>query len=149
MPARDFYHDLVVKGLEQEGWKITDDPLRLTFGRRNLFVDLGAEKGILGAVRGDHLIAVEIKGFAGPSDMKELEGALGQYILYRDILKRKDPQRLLYLAIPNYAFEAVFADELGELIVEEQGLRLLVFDPNQEKSLQWIPQLETEKPSLS
>jgi hypothetical protein len=29
MPAKDIFHDAVRKGLEQEGWVITDDPLRI------------------------------------------------------------------------------------------------------------------------
>lgn len=121
------------------GWEITDDPLRLTYGRRNLYVDLGAEKQLLGAVKGDRSIAVEIKSFAGMSDMKDLETALGQYVLYRDILTKKEPDRVLHLAIPRFAYETVFTDELGQLVVEQQRILLIVFDEAKEARLQWIP----------
>jgi hypothetical protein len=29
MAAKDVFHDAVIKGLEKEGWIITDDPLKL------------------------------------------------------------------------------------------------------------------------
>lgn len=44
MPAPDLYHDVVCTALIKDGWKITDDPLVLTIGRRSVFVDLGAQK---------------------------------------------------------------------------------------------------------
>lgn len=64
------------------------DPLRIRLARgRNLFVDLGAER-LLAAERGTEKIAVEVKSFTSPSDMKDLEQAVGQFILYARLLKR-------------------------------------------------------------
>ncbi|MEC4816876.1 MAG: element excision factor XisH family protein, partial [Scytonema sp. PMC 1069.18] len=62
MPAPDLYHDVVCTALIKDGWKITDDPLVLTIGRRSVFVDLGAEK-LIAAERGSDKIAIEIKSF--------------------------------------------------------------------------------------
>ncbi len=138
MPAKDLYHDAVVEALTSEGWTITDDPLRLAYGRRNLYVDLGAEN-LFAAVKGNRLIAVEIKSFAGASDMQDLEAALDQYVLYRDILAKREPDRILYLAVPLHAYEDGFKDELGQLVVEEQQVRLIVFDVVKEVILKWIP----------
>lgn len=138
MPRRDFYHDLVVQALEREGWTITHDPLRLNYGTRRLFVDLGAEN-VLAAVKGDRWIAVEIKSFVGASDIDELEKAIGQYIVYRDVLAKVDPRRQMYLAIPAFAYSSAFSDELGKLLIEEQKLKLIVFEDNQEDPLRWIP----------
>jgi hypothetical protein len=39
MPAKDIVHDAVRKGLEKEGWVITDDPLRIRSDRVALFLD--------------------------------------------------------------------------------------------------------------
>ncbi len=44
MPAKDLHHDAVKVALTKDGWTITDDPLTLRWGRKDLFVDLGAEK---------------------------------------------------------------------------------------------------------
>ncbi len=89
MPQRDLFHSSVVTALETAGWTITDDPLELSFGDRKLFADLGAERP-LGAVKGNERIAVEIKSFIGKSDVRDLELAIGQYNLYRAILRRTE-----------------------------------------------------------
>ena len=96
MPARDLYHHQVRQALVKDGWTITHDPLRLTWGRKDVYVDLGAER-ILAAEKGSQRIAVEIKTFLGPSDMQDLEQALGQFVLYRSVLRRREPDRELYL----------------------------------------------------
>ena len=44
MPAKDIFHDNVVNALIQDGWNITNDPLKLQWGNKDLYVDLGAEK---------------------------------------------------------------------------------------------------------
>ncbi len=39
MPAKDFYHNTVKTALIKDGWTITDDPLILKVGTRNVQVD--------------------------------------------------------------------------------------------------------------
>jgi len=46
MPVRDIHHYNVKKALIKDGWTITHDPLRLSFGGKDMYVDLGAEHGI-------------------------------------------------------------------------------------------------------
>lgn len=94
MPAKDMYHNQVRQALIKDGWTITHDRLRLSWGRKDLFVDLGAER-LLAAEKNNQQIAVEIKSFVGPSDMQDLEHAIGQFNVYRSILKRRDPKRLI------------------------------------------------------
>jgi hypothetical protein len=67
MPAKDLYHDTVVQALIKDGWEITDDPLILSYGGRELYVDLGAEKRAIAAQKDDQKIAVEIKSFLKPN----------------------------------------------------------------------------------
>jgi hypothetical protein len=81
MPAKDMYHGLVNRLLVADGWRITHDPYHIAVGRKNLFVDLGAEK-IFAAERAGKRIAVEVKSFEGQSEVHDLEEALGQYLLY-------------------------------------------------------------------
>ncbi len=137
MPRKDLYHDKVIKDLEREGWTITDDPLRLAYGGRNLYVDLGAES-LLGATKGKRRIAIEIKSFASLSDLADLENALGQYVLYRDVLSEVETERQLYLAIPRFAYESTFKDEFGQLVIAKQQLRIIVFEVDKEEALRWI-----------
>ncbi len=138
MPARDIYHDAVRAALEGDGWVITDDPLRLTWGTRDLYVDLGAER-LLAAERAGNRIAVEVKSFVGASDMADLETAIGQFAVYNVVLTRTDPGRILYLAVPERAGTTVFEEPIGQLLVATYDLRLLVFDPVAEEVLRWMP----------
>ena len=83
MPAKDFYHPVVVEALLADGWKVTDDPLRLSLGARDFYVDLGAELPV--AAEKDGLrVAIEVKSFVGASNIRDLELAVGQFVLYRE-----------------------------------------------------------------
>ena len=137
MPAKDIFHDIVKIALQKEKWEITDDPLRLKWGIRELFVDLGAKK-LLIAQKGEIKIAVEIKSFIGRSPMNELENALGQYILYRNILEETEKERKIYLAIRKSTYDEVFSEPIGVLAVQKNNLRLLIFDDEKEEIVQWI-----------
>ena len=64
MPARDLYHNIVKRALIKDGWTITHDPYTLSFGQKDVFVALGAERPIA-AEKGDEKIAVEVKTFEG------------------------------------------------------------------------------------
>ncbi|NEP89921.1 MAG: fatty-acid synthase [Okeania sp. SIO2C2] len=140
MPAKDFHHDTVKTALIKDGWIITDDPLILKIGTRNAFVDLGAEK-LIAAERGATKIAVEVKTFISPSPINDLEKAWGQFFLYSRILKKRDPNRQIYLAVERNIFETVFKEEAGQILLEEPGFRLLVFDVKIEEIIQWKPQI--------
>ena len=94
MPARNIYHEVVVQALTADGWTITDDPLRLAFGGKDLYVDLGAERVAIAAERGQQRIAVEIQSFLSPSPVRNLQEAVGQYDVYRAILAETEPDRL-------------------------------------------------------
>ena len=137
MPKRDLFHDAVVEALKRDGWTITNDPLELAFGDRKVFADLGAERPI-GAEKGEEKIAVEVKSFIGKSDIHELELAVGQYNLYRAILKHTEPNRLLFLAIPNFSYEGVFSEPIGQLMIEEEQLFLIVFNDQEGSIVKWI-----------
>ena len=72
MAAKDIYHDVVQKALTKNGWMITDEPFSLQAGKRDLYVDLGAEK-LLIAERANRKIAVEVKSFISPSPVRDFE----------------------------------------------------------------------------
>jgi hypothetical protein len=136
MPARDFYHDDVRNSLVKDGWTITHDPYTMTFEGRDLFVDLGAER-LLAAERGTERIAVEVKSFLGPSEMHDLQRAIGQFLLYRTGLARLDPDRALYLAVPKDIARTLLKEPLAETTLAELGIRYLVFDPDSDEVVEW------------
>lgn len=133
----DLYHEHVREALINDGWIITDDPLRLQMGTRDMYVDLGAEK-LVAAEKSGRRIAVEIKSFIGPSEIADLKNALGQFVLYRSVLAETEPDRELYLAIRHTTFVELFAEPIGQLIIEKENVHLIVFDPEQKVITQWI-----------
>lgn len=106
MPKRDTFHDAVKSALVKDGWTITHDPLPFKFGEQDVFIDLGAEAPVA-AEKAGRKIAVEVKSFLGKSGITELERAVGQYVVYRSLLRRKEADRSLFLALPVEAFNAV------------------------------------------
>ena len=137
MPAKDIYHETVKNALIKDGWTITDDPLVLSVGKKDLFVDLGAEK-LIAAEKNEHKIAVEIKSFIGRSQINDLENALGQYVLYYEILLEKQEKRVLYLAIKQSAYQEIFEEPIGQILLKRKIINLVVFDEKKEVILQWI-----------
>ena len=138
MPARDTYHNCVRNALIKDGWTITNDPYTLKWGTKDLFVDLGAER-VLAAEKGEQKIAVEIKSFNGPSEMADLEQALGQYTLYGTILDEQEPDRKLVLAVPEHAMHDVFEEPVGQLLLSTGRTRLLAFSVEHEEIIRWMP----------
>ena len=136
MPAKDIYHDNVKNALVKDGWIITHDPLRLKWGTDNLYVDLGAEQ-LLTAEKENRKIAVEVKSFTSHSNLADLENALGQYILYRNIIEELEPDRALYLAVHEEVFATVFEDSLGQMLIRKNHLKLVVFSKTEEEIIKW------------
>jgi hypothetical protein len=138
MSARDFFHDVVKAALVKDGWQITHDPLSISFGGVDMSIDLGAER-LIGAKKDNREIAVEIKSFLVKSSaISEFHTALGQFINYRTALKWEEPRRVLYLAIPLLAYENFFQLEFSRLIIEENQVNLIIYNPEQEAIVEWI-----------
>jgi hypothetical protein len=107
MSAKDKFHDAVKNALVKDGWTITHDPFRLDFGFTDTYIDLGAEKFIT-ADKDDEKIAIEIKSFISKSELYEFYTALGQFLGYRMALKRVEPERVLFLAVPKETCNNLF-----------------------------------------
>jgi hypothetical protein len=138
MPARNIYHAAVVQALQADGWTITHDPLLIPYGERRLFIDLGAERGPIAAQRGNEHIAVEIASFVADSPVRDLQEAVGQFVVYRALLSQIEPDRSLYLAVPARVYDSVLSEPVGELVTAQVRLRFLVFDPQQQQVIRWI-----------
>ena len=138
MPAKDLYHSVVKQLLIETGWTVTHDPYQLKWAKRTLSIDLGAER-LLAAEQANLKIAVEVKSFLRESRVADLQQALGQYILYSDILARTEPERVLYLAMPVAAYSELFEDsQFANILLDNDRLRLIVFDSQRQEIVQWI-----------
>lgn len=134
--AKDLFHDVVKRALEKEGWTITDDPLFISFGGVDMYIDLGAER-IIGAERNGEKIAIEIKSFVGPSETTEFNAALGQFLKYQLALEEEQPDRTLYLAVPLDTYRSFFNLELPRLLIQRYQVRLIVYSPKTEEIIKW------------
>jgi hypothetical protein len=137
MPARDKYHEIVRNSLIKDGWTITDDPLTLKFGNTELYVDLGAEK-VLAAEKEGQKIAVEIKSFLGKSIIAETQDAIGQFIMYREVLSDYESDRTLFLAISEDVLENDFTDALKNLVLERLKIKVLIFNTEKQEITKWL-----------
>ena len=137
MPQKDIYHDAVKNALIKDGWTITADPLILSFGNRALYVDLGAQR-IIAVEKAERKIAVEVKSFVNQSEIRDLENALGQYVLYRMLLQRKESDRKLYLAIEQDTYKGIFSEPIGKAVLDDEHINLIVFDKFEEVIVKWM-----------
>ena len=133
--AKDRFHDAVRTALEKEGWTITADPYEVSVGDVDFEIDLAAE--MLAAERAGEKIAVEIKSFIGRSNVSEFHTALGQFLNYQFALEEFDPQRKLYLVIPESVYQSFFQRRFTRSVVERTGINLLVYNEKQEVIVQW------------
>ncbi|MBT9317595.1 XisH family protein [Leptothoe spongobia] len=136
--AKDIFHDTVKTALQKDGWRITHDPYPLRYGVADVYIDLAAEEAIA-AEKNGRKIAVEVKSFAGGSTISEFHTALGQFLNYRIAIEVSDePERILYLAIPNDTYQMFVRFEPAKTVIERYDVRLIVYNPNQEVIDQWI-----------
>ena len=142
--AKDRFHDAVRTALVKDGWTITDDPLSFRFGGVDVHIDLAAER-FLAAERDGEKIAVEIKSFLGASVISEFHTALGQFMNYRSILRRKEPERTLYLAVPKDIYEEFFQRQFTQIVIEDYQLTFVVYDIDNEVISLWSPSQNSEK----
>jgi hypothetical protein len=137
MPAKDIFHEVVKRALQKEGWQITHDPLSLRVGGVKVSIDLGAEQ-LIAAEREGEKIAVEVKSFLERSSaIYEFHTALGQFINYRGALRREEPVRVLYLAVPLSTYESFFQLDLPKEIMEENQVKMIIYDIKREVIAQW------------
>lgn len=138
MSAKDIFHEVVKKALQKDGWQITHDPLSISVGGVNVSIDLAAEK-LIAAEREGEKIAVEVKSFLEKSSaISEFHTALGQFINYRGALRRRQPERVLYLAVPLTTYKTFFQLDFPQDMIEENQVKMIIYDVEQEVIFKWI-----------
>ncbi|OYE03920.1 XisH family protein [Nostoc sp. 'Peltigera membranacea cyanobiont' 232] len=136
MSAKDFFHNAVRLALEKDNWLITHDPLSITVDGIEFRIDLGAER-LLAAEKEGQKIAVEVKSFLGKSEISEFHTALGQTLNYRSVLRKKESDRILYLAIGYEIYKDFFLIPFIQEVITEHQLKLLIFEPIKQEIVLW------------
>ena len=103
---------------------------------RTLEIDLGAER-LIGAEKEGEKIAVEIKSFLGVSEIHDFYKALGQFNYYFLALRRQEPDRVLFLAVPVDIYETFFQEPLTLEAVEYYNLKIVVYDSDNQTIATW------------
>ncbi len=133
MPAKDRYHDTVVRALRKDGWTILGEQVDVFVPSRRLWLDIRATKGDQTAI-----IVVEVKGFdTGASAVAYLSDALGQCLVYQGALAYLGLSDLLYLAVPATALRGILGEEIGRRAVQQAQVGLITFDPTREEIVEW------------
>jgi hypothetical protein len=140
MPAKDIYHDEVKNALIKDGWTITADPYLIKYEDAELYSDLAAEKPIAAERQGQKIV-VEIKSLVGKSLMYDFHNALGQYIVYRNLIQLTEPEYTLYLAIDDVVYEEFFQRKSVQAVINQNHLLLIVVDTEKEEIKQWITKI--------
>ena len=102
-----------------------------------MYIDLGAEQ-LIAAQRGSTKIAVEIKSFVNPSTISEFHAANGQFLDYRYALESEEPERILYLAVPDSVYRAFFTLKFIQQVTQRSQIKILTYDPIEKSIVQWI-----------
>jgi hypothetical protein len=119
-------------------WVITHDPyiINIPDFKPKQDIDLGAEK-MLAAEKETQKIAVEVKSFINPSVVYDFHTALEQYMNYLIGLDLQEPDRLLYLAIPDYAY--LQFERMGLILkaIETYKVRIIVYNSLNIELVSW------------
>ncbi len=70
--------------------------------------------------------------------MRDFELALGQYIVYRDILDLSEKHYAIYLAVKDTVFESFFQRKSIKSIVNRHQIKFIVFNNEKEEIVLWI-----------
>ncbi|MBD2243634.1 XisH family protein [Nostoc sp. FACHB-888] len=117
---------------------LAHDPLSISVGGVNASIDLAAEK-LIAAEREGEKIAVEVKSFLEKSSaISEFHTALGQFINYRGALRRRQPERVLYLTVPLTTYKTFFQLDFPQAMIEENQVKMIIYDVEQEVIFKWI-----------
>jgi len=137
MARLDAFHQIVKQALRKDGWQITDDPLYLQYGGIDYAIDFGAEPLIV-AEKQHKKVAIEVKSFLVGSPTYEFHKVLGQFIDYRIMLRRIQPERVLYVAVPSDVYHSFFQIPFIREVVQEMQVNIVVYDIDQEVIELWI-----------
>ncbi|MEM6397269.1 MAG: element excision factor XisH family protein [Bacteroidota bacterium] len=138
MAAKDFYHNQVIEALTKDGWEITHDPYVLPLETTKVLIDLGAERDVIGATNGKEKIAVEVKSFLGKSDVIQFRDAFGQYLIYLNILSKQEPDRELFLAVPEQFYNRLLTEPSFMEVIKKYSILMLIYNPTTKNIESWI-----------
>jgi hypothetical protein len=100
-------------------------------------IDLGAER-LIAAERGTDKIAIEIKTFGSLSFITSFYEAVGKYIVYRNVLAMREPERILYLAVPETIYTRFFEEQVIQKTMRDERFKLVIYNQTNQIITEWV-----------
>jgi glucose-6-phosphate 1-dehydrogenase len=136
MPALNACHSRVVLALEKAGWTVAAKPFTLASPVNNLFADIEAHRTVNGFE--EEMIVVEAKCFQDSGNyMPDLYSAIGQYLIYQNLMQQLGLNSPLYLAIPSKVYYGIF-EPLASSIVSKNEMKIIVVNLDAEVIERWL-----------
>jgi hypothetical protein len=128
-----------VRSLTKAGWTILSQQEYLSIGtspetHRRLYIDIKAR------LNQELIVLIEVKSL-DRSPVHQLMELLGQYLVYRAALDYLAINTPLYVAVPQVAYQYIIQHVLGQEIMNQYAIPLVIYDPVQEEIREWIPPL--------
>jgi len=136
MPAFDVCHNQVVRALQKEGWNVEAEQVTFSLGKRRIFIDIQAVRGVNG--NRQQMMLIEVKCFSNPKLVnEELYYAIGQYLVYRAMLAERKSEVALFMSIPELVFNLAFDLPIRRVIADSQ-IKLVIVNIESERVVRWI-----------
>lgn len=111
---------------------------------RSLFLRVGSSEAVYADLRlqnrQDHraIIILEVKCFSDRRKIvDEFYSAVGQYVLYRNVLRLKRMSVDLYLSVPASIYDTFFQRRSVQATIEDMKIRIIVIDVEREEVVRW------------
>jgi hypothetical protein len=141
MPAKDTYHEHVKEALFKDGWDFQDSKVIYKLPGILIYPDFKAEKRIIEAVNQERKtkILLDVKSFTGQSFIDDLKDMQGTHNIYTYVLTQKEPDRKLWLAIPEHVYQLQFTKPHLIGLKVMYNMSIVTFNIEQRRFVQWIP----------
>src|SRR5688572_2167293 len=129
MPTQDTCQPEVIAALQKDGCIIIGQQVHIPKPDLYIFIDIEAAKE-------DQQAFIEVKCFPEANSTTEFYIAIGQYLLYRQVITTQKPDATLYLAIPEHIFNT-FGETYRDTL-SDNHVKMIVVNIQMEVIAQWI-----------
>lgn len=119
----------VQAALVSDGWTVKKGAITIIKGNYQFFIDVSAEKD-------GQKVAIEVKSFLN-NFVYDWHLALGQYLTYNALLFKLDPDRVLYLAVPEDIYTEHFQSAPFQEFVVLYSINLFIFSQDANRVIAW------------
>ena len=137
--AKDLIHASVKVAMENEGWKIINDPFTIDLTDDDTYfdIDLEAERPAT-MFEKEKIVAIEIKSFLQASVIHAFHEALGQFLNYKAAIQEQTLHLELFLAVSEEGWERLNAYKFIQRRILQYGLKFMVVSVHSKTIIKWI-----------